>query len=707
MRFSQSAWFAVIGEGVLMKGQRGRWRFFHFPWDGCWAAGVGLVLSAGAMTTDYVSVQNGYWHDNATWSASGGLGRYPSTGDTARVSHQITVQHPEQVAALFLQGGVLNIETGGGILVTGTSVLHNATLTGDGRFWNQGAMTITGAPPSTIDLWLGNEGQIELVQTPSLQLTGEIFNQTSGAFVVHGPGACNLAGAGTFRNEGNFVLENCTTTALAQGYFFIHGGVISLETGACLSIYGHRETNENVFAHLQTGSVFYVVSGGTGFYDKVFSSVGPGAICMKTGLVMFGHFGKTNPIINAQGGGFQWEGGAINVHPSYQLANFGNMEVFLGGSTSPPVFQGTLMNYGQLQITDLGRTNPLPMQVSGSDFFNGTTGTCVFTGQNPGITGSGFFRNSGDVVFASGTTGRIGMLFFHHSGTFTVNNASAQLPNGFVMYNGRVNLNRGDWGGESLFLMGGTVKANGTMKGNTYHSSGTISPGQSPGAILAEGFYSQSGAGNLLIELGGETPGNGYDQVQVTRYAAVGGRLTVELFGGYDPLGGRRFDILTASSVSNRFAVTNLPPLTGDRQWLVLYRTNGVQLRVATSQDTDGDNLADAWELVHFKDLTTSDGGADDFDHDEYSDFFEQICDTQPTNSADYLRWKSIALGPGGLELVLHTGSNANYAIESAADLPGTIAWSLVDEFTGCSGDVTRTNPVTGLWRAYRIRARP
>jgi hypothetical protein len=246
------------------------------------------------------------------------------------------------------------------------------------------------------------------------------------------------------------------------------------------------------------------------------------------------------------------------------------------------------------------------------------------------------------------------------------------------------------------------------MKGNTYHSSGTISPGQSPGFLQAEGLYQQSGTGNLLIELGGETPGTGYDQFQVASNAVLGGTLTVELFGGYDPPAARRFDVLTAATVAtNRFAVTNLPPLAGDRQWLVLYRTNGVQLRVATSQDTDGDALQDAWETLHFGSIFVSDGDTDDFDGDGYTDFFEQLCDTQPTNNTDCLRWKSIVLGPSGAELTVHTGSNAQYTVEAVGDLTSGAAWTNVGQFTGTGGDVIRTNLAPDARLFFRLKASP
>ncbi len=669
---------------------------------------LGCIFVAGAA--EFTSVQDGLWRDPTTWSVSGGLGSFPSAGDTARIQHQITVQNPESVAQLIMQGGSLIVQIGASVSATDTSVVYAATLSGGGVFQNKGTMTITGAPPTWIDLWLENEGKMNLVQTPSLQLTGDILNKTMALVRVEGPGTMEIEGGGALRNNGNLFVGNNTTMKCLNAKFFVNGGTINLGTGAMLRVRGQGETNALVHVNSETQACFFVVDGGTSRYDGVLSGTGPGVLRVETGVVMFGWNSFTNPVLNVQGGGFQWAGGTMNIYPASQLENHGNL-VFVpmpnaGGTCMPVLVNGALRNKGTIVMMTSSGTNALVQIAPGYDFSNSETGRVVFAGGYSEFTGSGCFRNSGDVVFAQNTTGRIGMTFFQYQGTFSVHQASAQLPNGFVMYNGRVNLNGGDWGGASFWIMGGSVQAQGAMRGNTYHSSGTISPGQSPGSVAAEGFYSQSGTGNLLIELGGETPGTGYDQLNVQQYASLGGHLTVELYGGYDPLVGRRFDILTASSVSNAFAVTNLPALSGDRQWLVLYRTNGVQLRVASSQDTDGDNLADVWELLHFGDLATSDGGEYDFDGDGYSDFFEQLCDTQPTNNTDYLRWKFVSLGSGGAELTIHTGSNATYTVDAAADLSDA-AWEIVDQFAGTGGDLVRTNAPSGTNRFFRIRARP
>jgi hypothetical protein len=383
------------------------------------AAFISAAACASAMTTEYVSVQNGPWHDSATWTNLSGVGGYPTTGDRARVLHRINVQHQEEVAELFVQGGTLDIHDLAGVRVTGTSVLHGATLEGAGGFRNQGVMLVTGAPPTAIDLLLENEGRIELVQTPSLQFSDEIRNRTNAFFVVNGPGECSAEGGGRFRNEGWFGVGNNTTLAWANAYFYVNRGTIGLGTNAVLKVYGRGETNSYVFVSLATNAAFYPVYGGTAFYDNALSGYGPGVIGMRTGVLMMGH-GGTTMWVNVEGGGFQWEGGTINVHPSYQVINGAQAAVLLGRDwTNPasPLLQGNLVNTGHWQIIgyDSGGTNIAMWNTGGANVYNQTNAYFEFKGTNPAIMGSGGdrFYNYGTTLFAPGTTGRVAMYFLN------------------------------------------------------------------------------------------------------------------------------------------------------------------------------------------------------------------------------------------------------------------------------------------------------
>jgi hypothetical protein len=68
---------------------------------------------------------------------------------------------------------------------------------------------------------------------------------------------------------------------------------------------------------------------------------------------------------------------------------------------------------------------------------------------------------------------------------------------------------------------------------------------------------------------------------------------------------------------------------------------------IALGADTDGDGIADAWELQHFGNLTTANGSSD-FDHDGVSDLREYLGDTDPKDSSSYLRITAYSTAPAG-----------------------------------------------------------
>ena len=220
--------------------------------------------------------------------------------------------------------------------------------------------------------------------------------------------------------------------------------------------------------------------------------------------------------------------------------------------------------------------------------------------------------------------------------------------------------------------------------------------------------YEQGSNATLQIEIGGKMPGTEYDQLRVASDASVKGTLAVELYDGYLPAAGRRFDVLRCGTLSPSgfFSATNLPALPPGTDWLLLYRTNGVQLRVATATDADGDGLQDDWETVHFGDTTSHDGGEEDDDGDGYTDYVEQCLGTQPTNNADFFRAGEIAVAGSNSLLELRTGSLAWYAIEVRPDLSDSVGeWTVVDEFFGTGGTIVRTNAAGGDLRFYRLKA--
>src|SRR5262249_30969725 len=104
-------------------------------------------------------------------------------------------------------------------------------------------------------------------------------------------------------------------------------------------------------------------------------------------------------------------------------------------------------------------------------------------------------------------------------------------------------------------LRGGSLGGSGTITGNV-NSAGPVNPGNNgPGLLTITGNYTQTAAGSLNIEIGGLTPGAGFDQLAVSGVATLGGALNVTQVNGFVVQGGESFPVLTYGSRAGDFAV--------------------------------------------------------------------------------------------------------------------------------------------------------
>ena len=94
--------------------------------------------------------------------------------------------------------------------------------------------------------------------------------------------------------------------------------------------------------------------------------------------------------------------------------------------------------------------------------------------------------------------------------------------------------------------------------------------------------YTQNPAGALDINIAGTTPGKQFDRLAVTGAASLSGTLNIGLLNGFVPAVGSVFGILTASSVSGRFATVNGASINSSEHFVVKYNANNVTLHVVT-----------------------------------------------------------------------------------------------------------------------------
>jgi hypothetical protein len=154
-------------------------------------------------------------------------------------------------------------------------------------------------------------------------------------------------------------------------------------------------------------------------------------------------------------------------------------------------------------------------------------------------------------------------------------------------------INNGHITGDSIvesITLPGYVKGVGTF--DNVNFTGTFSPGLSP-TILSVGNLAFSPSSTLVLELGGTTPGSGYDQLQSSGTLAFDGTLLLSLINGFSPAAGQAFNLFDWVSASGTFDTLQLPTLAG-LAWNTsqLYTTGELSLAAAGQPgdfDIDGD----------------------------------------------------------------------------------------------------------------------
>ena len=124
-------------------------------------------------------------------------------------------------------------------------------------------------------------------------------------------------------------------------------------------------------------------------------------------------------------------------------------------------------------------------------------------------------------------------------------------------------INNGHITGNSVaqpITLTGYVKGVGTF--DNVNFTGTFSPGLSP-TILTVGNVALSATSTLIMELGGTSPGSGYDQIQSSGTLAFDGTLQMSLINGFTPIAGQSFNLFDWMSTSGTFDTLQLPTLAG------------------------------------------------------------------------------------------------------------------------------------------------
>lgn len=511
-----------------------------------------------------------------------------------------------------LTGAFTGINTGGTVrlnkgwlgTVPGTG---GATLNfgGDTFQWQGGRLRGTAADPFT------NLGTINVTGAVELQNEGGFINQ--GTVAQSGAGTLNiLGGYGLFTNSAGAVydIRNNLVSPIGGGGFFSNSGTVRKSGGTGTSTVDANLHFNNIGGTIRVdsgtlalgsglvtdggpgdGGIFQVAAGATlqlddgttnvALYNGTYTGAGAGTVLLSSGRIGAVRF-YSGATFNLPGAMFQWTGGEINSGVGTPFTNAGT--VTIAGPVTTYNYGGRFTNTGTVIQSGGGSMTSAPggiINAAGGlyDIRNdlGFGSDQSFSGNQP-LTNAGTFQKSA----GSGTSIiDTGFATFDNSGTINAASGTLQFTS-LIQSAGTIKLNGGNLSSPNdITLNGGSLVGSGNITGNLRNNGGNVAPGYSPGTINISGFYAQGANGSLTMEIGGATPGSGYDQLVVSGQASLNGTLNVTLINGFRPQVGDTFQLIALSSFTGSFATINTSGFTGQ----VNYSSNGVTLTVLTVAD--------------------------------------------------------------------------------------------------------------------------
>jgi T5SS/PEP-CTERM-associated repeat protein len=536
-------------------------------------------------------------------NAVGGGGHWQ--GSTARIS-------TSQAMFVGIQTGSFSLAIDGG------AVLNTGSVAVAAETGSQGTINLSGEPT----LWEVSAGGMTVGQsgTARFDISGGadlLFDPGTEFFIGKGAGSIalmTLDGANSVidaRNavisigdaagsRGSLVVSNGAEFQVRETCFIGYGGQgsVSLDSGSTLVQDGERSTEfivgnfpgasgslsvNGAQTNFLIDSPMQIGSGGTGFVG-----VGNrGAIDSFT--VTLGNTAASNGTVVLDGTESIWKfsgGGGLLIgnEGTGTWTTQTGAHIELGDDAGFMTLGRVAGGNGTFTLTDTGSLFTVRRKVAfgfrgtgtgvvsagataqsvtvGIGLFGGSNGSLTITGAGSTWTNAGAMYVGGLPVLSAGGTGQ---LMVQDGATLRVATNFFVGDGGSVSGNGRIAVGSGDFGAPGTLR----ISAGGMLTGSEHVSmqiivgtGGRLAPGSSPGLLALDSFQQEAG-GSLNIEIGGTSAGTGFDQVQVSGAAILGGALNVRLIDGFTPSVGQTFRILTAASVTGNFSSISEPSNAG------------------------------------------------------------------------------------------------------------------------------------------------
>jgi hypothetical protein len=272
-----------------------------------------------------------------------------------------------------------------------------------------------------------------------------------------------------------------------------------------------------------------------------------GLVSVQTGSLSFANgFASSGTFDVAGGAAVQLTGGIFNFNPGHTFTGNGFYGVPVSGSATinGPIINTNFQLSGNLTITN---------ELSGILWWNGGYlygALTVATNGAVNLVGAGTkylfgaITNYGQVVWTSGSAttwywygGRLenrpgGLLDVQLDGNFAAGSGTPAINNAGTF--------RKSGGSGTL-----------TMNSFVFGNQGTLQA--QIGTIQLPNLYSETASANLVVSLGGTTPGTQYGHIHFPSAPAFSGKFTVTTRNGFTPSPGNSFYVLSYPSASGNF----------------------------------------------------------------------------------------------------------------------------------------------------------
>ena len=341
----------------------------------------------------------------------------------------------------------------------------------------------------------------------------------------------------------------------------------------------------------------------SGGADPVTGRLIKGSIANAIGTIQIGTNTTWTGMTFDNAGALTFSRGSVLTVPKQSGATITNDA---GGTIGTPTGSGHLLVYGGNTFQQgAGTANPFYTRPGANPAVIVDGGTLAYTGDGrSNIEAQGGTTLVGDVpsqaLLAIECTATENAVL--HASSFT--NAGfiglyGDQPESCVTYGRSLSVDASAGPGTGTLTNTGQIRGYGTIDGNVNNTAGSILPGDeypvchpcfgayTPGVISVTGNYTQGSRGALgavndcspCIGI----PGISYSRLSVQGDASLDGVLFVLTARGASPAAGDAYEVLTARSVTGRFAPFNgrLDPATyGDLEYLPVYNPGNVTVVV-------------------------------------------------------------------------------------------------------------------------------